>query len=452
MTVDLAAQLIAQQYGSDEVQEVVNKKSTEKQERVFASSASKRVTCTPEEAKKLFKAANIEYSPGMENRILERTLTDETVDRYGDIVKATGGDFTNYKKNPTLLAFHNSRTFPIGAVIKLQREGTATVGWLYFMDNNLDPTGVADAAFRMAAAGILKGGSIGFIPKEVEEPDEKKRQKLGMGKWGVIFTKWELIEFSVCPVPANPNALSFGEMRNKDVYGLATARGLLDIYAEETAAKIIDVLELDAFGELITNDEDYEIVNEELTEKPYANEHAARLRSPGSFNPETFRRKKDGTIYGSKKVPGTAAVIWGKLKGKDKPADNPIPQAIRFPTKDWTADEAKKWLKDNGIKYIKFEPASKDAEGEEPPAEPTALLEQKEPLEVKLSSEVMESITVLTNKATLLVEKLDLLMDALKAKSTDHGLPGDPNTELYQDILEHKDSLQASVASIGNEG
>jgi len=94
-------------------------------------------------------------------------------------------------------------------------------------------------------------------------------------------------------------------------------------------------------------------------QKPYPNEHSARLQEPDKFNPDTFRRTPDGTIYGSKKVPATADVIWGKLKGHDKPSDNPIPQAIRFPIKNWTADEAKKWLKDNNITFISFEAASK---------------------------------------------------------------------------------------------
>jgi len=98
-------------------------------------------------------------------------------------------------------------------------------------------------------------------------------------------------------------------------------------------------------------------------EKPYPNEHSARIKSPDLFDKETFRRTPDGTIYGSKKVPATAAVIWGKLKGSAAPADNPIPQAIRFPTKNWTVTQAKKWLKDNNIKYIRFEAASKSFEG-----------------------------------------------------------------------------------------
>jgi len=101
---------------------------------------------------------------------------------------------------------------------------------------------------------------------------------------------------------------------------------------------------------------------------PYANEHSARLRDPGDFDADSFRRTNGGTIYGSKKVPETIAIIWGKLKGKAAPDDPVLPQALRFPTKNWTVAEAKKWLKDNEIKYISFE-AAKDSDSArtEPP-------------------------------------------------------------------------------------
>lgn len=98
-------------------------------------------------------------------------------------------------------------------------------------------------------------------------------------------------------------------------------------------------------------------------EKPYPNEHSARIKSPGLFDEKTFKRTPDGTIYGKIKVPATAAVLWGKLKGSAKPSDNPIPASIRFPTKNWTAAQAKKWLKDNNVTYEKFEAAAKSLEG-----------------------------------------------------------------------------------------
>jgi len=92
-------------------------------------------------------------------------------------------------------------------------------------------------------------------------------------------------------------------------------------------------------------------------EAPYPNEHSARLKDPKLFDPQSFRRVNDGILYGRIKVPKTIAVIWGKLKGRSRPQDYPIAQALRFPVKYWTVAKAKKWLEDNDIKYIRFEPA-----------------------------------------------------------------------------------------------
>lgn len=110
-------------------------------------------------------------------------------------------------------------------------------------------------------------------------------------------------------------------------------------------------------GAIITNVKQWD------EQKPFPNEHSARIKNPNLFDSETYRRKKDGTIYGKIKVPMSAAVIWGKLKEHNKPSDNPFPQSIRFPTDNWTVVQAKAWLKDNNVKYERFEPASKSIEG-----------------------------------------------------------------------------------------
>lgn len=92
--------------------------------------------------------------------------------------------------------------------------------------------------------------------------------------------------------------------------------------------------------------------------KRFRNEHSARLRSPKDFDKDSFRRTKGGKLWGHL-VPQTVSIIWGKLIGKAKPSDPPLAQAIRFPTKNWTVVTAKKWLKKNNIKFIKFESALK---------------------------------------------------------------------------------------------
>ncbi|RLB79582.1 MAG: hypothetical protein DRH17_13565, partial [Deltaproteobacteria bacterium] len=89
---------------------------------------------------------------------------------------------------------------------------------------------------------------------------------------------------------------------------------------------------------------------------PFRNEHSARLRNPDEFDPKSFRRTKDGLLFGRIKVPDTVSVIWARLKVADED-DPPIAQSLRFPISHWTAAEAKAWLTENKIKYIEFSPA-----------------------------------------------------------------------------------------------
>lgn len=51
-------------------------------------------------------------------------------------------------------------------------------------------------------AGALRCGSVGFIAEEVEFLESKDRE------CDLIFRKQELLEFSICCVPANPFATS----------------------------------------------------------------------------------------------------------------------------------------------------------------------------------------------------------------------------------------------------
>lgn len=88
---------------------------------------------------------------------------------------------------------------------------------------------------------------------------------------------------------------------------------------------------------------------------PYPNEHACRLQDPAKF--DKFRRTSGGKLYNKINVPKTISIIWGHSKGQD---DNAwAPQALRFPKTKWTADEAKKWLKDNEVKGT-FEAAAEE--------------------------------------------------------------------------------------------
>ena len=78
---------------------------------------------------------------------------------------------------------------------------------------------------------------------------------------------------------------------------------------------------------------------------PYPNEHAARLRDPGDFQQDSFRRKEI--------APGVL-IVMGRLKGQQ----TMTAQSYRFDKERFTAAQAKTWLKDHDVKNISFEEAS----------------------------------------------------------------------------------------------
>ena len=82
-------------------------------------------------------------------------------------------------------------------------------------------------------------------------------------------------------------------------------------------------------------------------ERPYPNEHAARIANPGRF--DRFRRQNDR---------GGAGVdfIFGIIEDEDRSEL----QSIRFKVSRYTASEARQWLRDNEYEPLEFEPATNE--------------------------------------------------------------------------------------------
>lgn len=134
------------------------------------------------------------------------TISKEVVDRDGDILRASGVDFSNYMKNPVFLSFHNSREFPLGKVTKFWVEGNEVKAVVYFPtleELSTDPNNASEKAklvdftYHCYKTGMLNAVSVGFIPLEWIETDN-----------GYDILKWELLEFSAVAVPANQDAIA----------------------------------------------------------------------------------------------------------------------------------------------------------------------------------------------------------------------------------------------------
>jgi len=92
-------------------------------------------------------------------------------------------------------------------------------------------------------------------------------------------------------------------------------------------------------------DRTMELIDPIVDERPYPNEHAARLKEPGQY--DAIRRVND------EGGPGID-FIYGIKDGKSEI------QAIRFDAKRFTPAEARKWLSDHDFNPISFEEATGD--------------------------------------------------------------------------------------------
>lgn len=136
---------------------------------------------------------------------LDFVLSDETVDRYGDIIEAAGWDLRNFKKNPIALFGHSSG-FPIGTWSNVRVEGKRLVATLQLAAKGTSAR--IDELIALVEQGILRAVSVGFRPLESEPIDAKD-------PWGgQRYTKSELLETSLVSVPANPSALALAKSLN----------------------------------------------------------------------------------------------------------------------------------------------------------------------------------------------------------------------------------------------
>src|SRR4051794_41073262 len=97
-------------------------------------------------------------------RTIEVIISDFSRDSYNTRFDQAGGDFTQFRKNPVILAWHNDRRFVIGKGLPetLRVVGQETHMTIQFPDEGKHPE--ADIAFHLYADGFMRGVSISFDP------------------------------------------------------------------------------------------------------------------------------------------------------------------------------------------------------------------------------------------------------------------------------------------------
>lgn len=137
-----------------------------------------------------------------EERTYDFIISTETPDTYGTVFLIDGWDLTRYNSNNVVIYNHHAHSpdpdTGIGTSV-VRIENKQLIARLTLEEGNP----IADKVKRKLDNGSLKGASIGAMPHE--------------GRWGnrdagensdmIYFTKHELVEWSVCLVPSNPDAL-----------------------------------------------------------------------------------------------------------------------------------------------------------------------------------------------------------------------------------------------------
>lgn len=126
-------------------------------------------------------------------------ISTDAVDRDNDSIKVEGWKLNNFKKNPVVLWAHDNRQPPVARAIDVKIEDGKLKSDALFATKDLYPFGYMIG--QMYSKGFLHAVSVGFDPIKYAWVEDKDRP------WGIDFEEQELLEYSCCPVPANPEAL-----------------------------------------------------------------------------------------------------------------------------------------------------------------------------------------------------------------------------------------------------
>ena len=152
--------------------------------------------------------------------IASAIITTNDPDRQNEIMDPDGASIANYMTNPVVLYGHahdGIESIPIGRAISMEiyHEGDKKgikAQWEWQQD---DVTPLISAVKKSWERGFLNTVSVGFLANEYQDN---------------TIAKWELLEYSVVPIPANPAALRLNGFTDDEVKALTpeiTAESLI---------------------------------------------------------------------------------------------------------------------------------------------------------------------------------------------------------------------------------
>lgn len=153
-------------------------------------------------------------------------ISTGTIDREDDIIQVDGWELDQYKKNPVVLYGHDYGGLPVAQAVEVGVEGDKLVATDRFTPQDVNPHGYM--VYQLVRGKFLRATSVGFRPREWVYNDDHK---------GFDFSRQELLEHSIVPVPANPEALVAAKAEGIDLQPMIEwAEKILDDPASDRVA------------------------------------------------------------------------------------------------------------------------------------------------------------------------------------------------------------------------
>ena len=159
-------------------------------------------------------------------RIYRWTISTAVRDRDRDTLDPNGWELADFKKGGVIPFAHDYHALPVAKPLSVFMQDGKLISDADFTDT-ADIYPFADMVARMVEKDILKCASVGFNPMEYVYNEAEN---------GMDFKRQQLLEWSIVPVPSNPDALVHAKSLGIDVSPFRQwAEEMLDHYHGENA-------------------------------------------------------------------------------------------------------------------------------------------------------------------------------------------------------------------------
>lgn len=246
------------------------------------------------------------------DRLVRFLISSSSVDRDNDMVSQSGWRLDTFLANPVICWSHDYSQPPIGRATSVSVGAKGLSAEIEFCPKGLNP--FADMVCDLVKAGFLNAISVGFRPLKYVFNDERK---------GMDFYEQELLEASICAIPANPQCLIEARAAGIDVEPLRD-------WAEKTLAALpakATEPEMDAMRSKIADAVD---AIAELVEKVETATVGKKGRVVSAKNQQKIQQAHDHAVH----IQNCMKDLLSQID-PDGPEENPdVPENINEPRKD----------------------------------------------------------------------------------------------------------------------